>query len=106
MIKERNLKEVKTIKLKKSILLRISILAFIIYFIVVMVNQQININKKKQELDTLNEQIKTQELVNDEMRHILDSSDSANQQYIEKKARENLNLVDPGERVFVNIAGG
>ena len=106
MIKEENLKEVKTIKLKKSILLRISILAFIIYFIVVMVNQQININKKRQELDELNEQIKTQELVNDEMRHILDSSDSANQQYIEKKARENLNLVDPGERVFVNIAGG
>ncbi len=106
MLKEKKLKEVKTTKLKKSILLRIAILAFIIYFIVVMVNQQININKKKQELDTLNEQIKTQELVNNEMRHILDSSDSANQQYIEKKARENLNLVDPSERVFVNIAGG
>ena len=105
MAVQKKLREVKTSKFKKSVLLRIAILAFIIYFIVVMINQQININKKRQELSSLNAQINAQQIANDELQHILDSSDEANQIYIEKKARENLGLVDPDERVFVNIAG-
>lgn len=99
------LREVKINKAKKSILIRISILAFIIYVVVIMVNQQVNINRKNQELENLNKQISSQDLANSELKYILDSSDSVNQQYIEKKARKNLSLADPSERIFVNVAG-
>lgn len=99
------IREIKTTKIKKSILLRVSLLAFIIYVVVVMVNQQVNINRKSQELEDLNQQISSQDLANSELQYILDSSDNVNQQYVEKKARKNLGLADPSEHVFVNIAG-
>ena len=100
-----NLREVKLSRSPKGIVIRLAVLAFIIYFIVTLVNQQIQLNNKKEEIAYLNSQQCIWSLKNEEMKKVLNSSDDENKIYIEKIAREKLGLVNPGECVFVNIAG-
>ncbi|WP_416201024.1 MAG: Septum formation initiator [Thermocaproicibacter melissae] len=96
------MKLIKGQKPRKSILLRVAIVAFAIYAIMLLVQQQAEINAKKQELASVEQQIKIQEIKNDDLRNALGSGQS---DYIEKAARESLGYSKPGERVFVNIAG-
>ena len=42
---------------------------------------------------------------NEEMSKVVNSTDKESQEYIEKIARENLDFAKEGERVFVNISG-
>ena len=91
------MQEVKTKKAKKSFFLRLAVFVFICYVAVMLVN-------KRKALDDLNQAIKVQELQNDQLRDVLNSKDG-NQEYIERIARGDLDLANPGERVFINIAG-
>ena len=88
------MQEVKTKKAKKSFFLRLAVFVFICYVAVMLVNQQMQISEKRKALDDLNQAIKVQELQNDQLR-----------EYIERIARGDLDLANPGERVFINIAG-
>ena len=98
------MQEVKTKKAKKSFVLRLAVFVFICYVAVMLVNQQMQISEKRKALDDLNQAIKIQELQNDQLRDVLNSKDG-NQEYIERIARGDLDLANPGERVFINIAG-
>ena len=98
------MQEVKTTKAKKSFFLRLAVFVFICYVAVMLVNQQMQISEKRKALDDLNQAIKVQELQNDQLRDVLNSKDG-NQEYIERIARGDLDLANPGERVFINIAG-
>lgn len=89
----------------KSILLRLAVLAFVAYIVVVLVDQQVQISAKKEELEQLNEQIRIQEIENEDKRSIVESDDAENEEYIARVAREDLDFARPGERVFINIAG-
>ena len=95
------MQEVKTKKAKKSFFLRLAVFVFICYVAVMLVNQQMQISEKRKALDDLNQ---VQELQNDQLRDVLNSKDG-NQEYIERIARGDLDLANPGERVFINIAG-
>ena len=92
------MQEVKTKKAKKSFFLRLAVFVFICYVAVMLVNQQMQISEKRKALDDLNQAIKVPKLV------VLNSKDG-NQEYIERIARGDLDLANPGERVFINIAG-
>ena len=98
------MQEVKTKKAKKSFFLRLAVFVFICYVAVMLVNQQMQISAKREELDKVNQQIQVQELENEQLRDVLNSEDG-NQEYIERIARGDLDLAHPGERVFINIAG-
>ena len=98
------MREVKTSKTKKSFFLRLAVFVFICYIVVTLVNQQMQISAKREELDKVNQQIQVQELENEQLRDVLNSEDG-NQEYIERIARGDLDLAHPGERVFINIAG-
>ena len=98
------MQEVKTKKAKKSFFLRLAVFVFICYVAVMLVNQQMQISEKQKALDDLNQAIKIQELQNNQLRDVLNSKDG-NQEYIERIARGDLDLANPGERVFINIAG-
>jgi cell division protein FtsB len=100
-----NMKVIKKKKQNRSILLRTAVFAFALYFIVALVNQQIQISQKRQELASIKQQIVVQEIKNDDIKHALSSGTAQNSDYIERVARENLHFAKPGERVFVNIAG-
>ncbi len=98
----------KVIKIKKQkggLLLRIAVFAFAVYTVVALVNQQVQISEKRQELASVKQQIQIQEIKNEDIKHALSTGANESSDYIERVAREGLNLAKPGERVFVNIAG-
>ena len=104
---QKNVKEVKLPKVKKKryILLYIAIFGFALYAVITLVNQFIEISDKKQQLDDLQDQIVVQEIKNEQINEVKNYSDKELAQYIEQIAREDLDYIKNGERVFVNIAG-
>ena len=96
------MRELKKKKISKSLLLRLSLLVFVLYMVVTLLGQQAQIREKRRELDALDQQIVLQKLSNEETMAALESDDTA---YIERIAREEFDYAKPGERVFINIAG-
>ena len=92
-------------KPKKSILLRIAVFAFAVYALAALVQEQATLSAKKQELASVKQQIRIQEIKNEDLKNAVDSGKDGQSAYIEKAAREGLDYSKPGERVFVNIAG-
>ena len=50
-------------------------------------------------------ELKEQQVVNDELRYDLNEENADNSDYAEKVARRELDYVKPGERVFYNVGG-
>lgn len=88
---------------KKNIILASALGVFVIYAVVTLINQQIQITQKTNELDELEDKIVIQEVKNDEISEIYNSGE--NEEYIEKIARDELGFAYKGERIFINIAG-
>ena len=106
--KARNIvEEVKLPKVKKKsyILLYVAVFAFAVYAVITLVNQYIEISDKKQQLAELNDQISVQEIKNEDIEKVKNYTGEELDEYIEKIAREELEYIGQGERVFVNISG-
>ena len=58
---------------KRSIILRIALLAFAVYIVASIVNQQIQIGQKKQELSMVSQQLNAQNLKNEELKTALET---------------------------------
>ena len=101
----RIMKVIKRKKQRGSLLLKLAMFAFAAYIVFALVNQQVQINEKSQELADLQEQVETQKIKNEDMKHALNADEEETKEYIERVAREDLDYAKPGERVFVNIAG-
>ena len=101
----RIMKVIKRKKQRGSLLLKLAIFAFAAYIVFALVNQQVQINEKSQELADLQEQVETQKIKNEDMKHALNADEEETKEYFERVAREDLDYAKPGERVFVNIAG-
>lgn len=99
------MQEVKTKKYKGSLLLKIAIFCFAVFLVAMLISQQVSINQKKTELDELEQALREQEVVNDELRYELEGEDTDSDEYAEKVARRELDFVKPGERVFYNVGG-
>ena len=101
------IQEVKAPKFKKKryILLYVTIFGFVLYSVITLVNQSIEISQKKQQLNDLQEQIVVQEIKNDDINEVKNYSDEQLDRYIERIARDDLDYIKDGERVFVNISG-
>ena len=92
--------------IKKSDIVFFAVILFASVWIVgFLVNQQIQIKEKKLELSQMEGQIYIQEIKNEDIYNVLDSSDSENKAYIEQSARENLDYAYKDERIFINISG-
>lgn len=101
-IEEVNLPKVKK---KSFILLYVAIFAFAVYAVITLVNQYIEISDKKQQLAELKNQISVQEIKNEDIEKVKNYTGEELDEYIEKIAREELEYIGQGERVFVNISG-
>lgn len=97
-------KRAKRKKRTRSILLRVAIAAFCLYMVVAVVNQQRQIRAQQETLAQLNEQIEVQEIRNEDVRREMEDSGQSGE-YIERVARESLNLAKADERIFVCPAG-
>ncbi|MEF2920302.1 MAG: septum formation initiator family protein [Acutalibacteraceae bacterium] len=92
--------------IKKSDIVFFAVVLFASVWIVgFLINQQIQIKEKKLELSQMEGQIYIQEIKNEDIYDVLDSSDSENKAYIEQSARENLDYAYKDERIFINISG-
>lgn len=102
-----NIKEVKVVKSKKKrfILLYIAIFGFAVYSTITLVNQYMQIDQKKQELQNLEDKIVVQEIKNDDITNVYNYTDEEFKEYIEKIARDDRDYIKKGERIFINVSG-
>ncbi len=77
---------------------------FVLYFICVMIGQQIDISKKNKEIDALEEKIAAAQQQTEKLEKELENLNDP--EYLEEMAREKLGLVRPNERVFVDVNRG
>lgn len=87
------------------IVIAIAAVAFLIYSMVSIIGIQSQIRERKAELDDLKDQITVQEIKNEEMQKLYDSTGSDFSALAEQIARDDLDYIKEGERVFVNVAG-
>lgn len=95
----------KPIKNLRYVVLCVVILFFAVYSVVTLVDLYSQIGEKKKELEEINDEIKIQEIKNKEMDDLYNSTDEEFSGYMERIAREELDYIKEGERVFVNISG-
>lgn len=89
----------------RYIVLCVVVLVFAVYSVATLIDLYSQIGEKKSELDALNDEIAIQEIKNEEMNDLYNSSDEEFSKYVEEIAREDLDYIKDGERVFVNISG-
>ena len=88
-----------------SVALTIVLVVFAFYAVFTLVNQQVEISEKREQLSALNDDIVIQEVKNDDLKQVYELEDAENDAYIERVAREEFDYSKQGERVFINIAG-
>ena len=76
-----------------------------VYASYTIISQSVELNSRREELDSLNHQIEIVEIKNDYLETVKNYKDDDLSDYIENIAREDLDYVKNGERVFVNISG-
>ena len=78
---------------------------FLVYSLVSLIGIRSQLRERRQELSDIQDQITVQEIKNDEMNKTANLSEDERSDYIEQIARDDLDYVKEGERVFVNVAG-
>ncbi|MDP4095042.1 MAG: septum formation initiator family protein [Bacillota bacterium] len=87
-------------KRKKSKLGFFIVVALIIYFAYTIISQQKLLNNKKAALNAANDKYKQEQKINKDLN---DEKGKVNSdEYYEKVAREQLGMVKPGEKIFVD----
>jgi len=100
---KRSLTLLATKKGSASLYVKLGVLVAVLFAVATVFNQVLEIGEKEKQLKTVEEQIRIQELKNEEMEWIVQNSDSkAN---YERIARSEFGLVKPDERVFVFVSG-
>lgn len=89
-------------KKRRSLLTRIAVVGLASYAIIVLVGQQLEITKKKNELAEIEQKIQAQLDVNKDLERILSMGD--NKEYIESIARDKLGYAYADERFYVDVA--
>lgn len=90
---------------KKMIFLYIALAAFIIYVSFTIINQSVQISDKKDELEKINNELEIVEIKSDNLKQIKNYKGKKLRDYMENIAREDLDYIKNGERVFVNVSG-
>ena len=95
--------------LSRPVIVVISLVAvaFLIYSMVSIIGIRSQIRERQAELDELKEQITVQEIKNEDIQKLYNSTgtDSDFSALAEQIARDDLDYIKEGERVFVNVAG-
>ena len=88
----------KVVKKKKNIILRVALVAFSVYVIVSILQLQLQLNQKQEQLDNIQTQLSQTREIN----NILQDKYGNRDEYLEQQARKQ-GLVKPGETVLVEI---
>lgn len=85
----------------KKLLKKIAIIAFFIYFVVTVYNQQKDLNNYKSNIATVKEEIDEETEYKESLISLKENVNSLD--YIEKIAREKLNMYKPDEKVYIDV---
>lgn len=89
----------KNLNIKKLMIVAVAVI-IAVYFVYVLIWQQIAITQKNREIDALKGQVET---ATEESERLSQEIENLNDpEYLERIAREKLGLVRPNERVFVD----
>ena len=86
-------------------LLSLAAVALLIYAMISIMGIQSQIRERKAQLEELQEQITVQEIKNEEIQKLYESTGSDFSALAEQIARDDLDYIKEGERVFVNVSG-
>lgn len=102
-----DIKEIKPKKVRKKryILLYIAIIGFVFYAVITIINQSVQISKKRIELQNLQQQINVVEIQTQYLEKVQNYTGEELEAYIEKIAKEDMGYIGEGERIFINVAG-
>ena len=92
------MKSKKAAKRRKSMILRVAVVAFTVYVVVSMVQLTLQLNSAQEKLDKLNAQTAAQEEINAVLQDQIDNSEA----YKEQQARKQ-GMARPGETILVEI---
>ena len=84
---------------KKSILKKLIILGFVVFFVGSYVRQIITMNRIQQEIDTKQSQLEEIQEKNERLQEEVEKINNDSAEYLEKLARERLGMIKPGEKV-------
>ena len=90
---------------KRRFLLRISVVCLGVYILAALIDQQMQISQKREQLAQVQQEIQIQEIRNDEISSTQSSSGGMSDEYAEKIARQELGMADENERVFIIVTG-
>lgn len=90
-------------KRKRSIILKLLILAFCGYMVVSLSNLWSTLDKSQKELEELKITYSNEQKSIEELKELL--KDESNKQIIEKAARERLGYIYSDEQIFIDISG-
>ena len=80
----------------------VTVSLIVAFLLVKGIVQQPEITKNKEEIQNLNTKIEEQQATNDEIKDMMGKVDT--DEYIEKVAREKLDLVKENEIIFIDVA--
>lgn len=90
-------------KKRKSVLLRVLLLAFSVYILVSLIRFQLQLTESRQQLAEKTAELEAKNLEISELEQLLDSGTEA--QLVERAARERLGYVYPDEQVHIDLSG-
>ena len=85
---------------KKSIFLRIALLAFSVYVIIMLVQLQRELGQRQQDLNTLEQTLKNQQALNEDLKNKTENYET----YLDQQARDQ-GYSRPGESIYKEIPG-
>lgn len=89
-------------KRKMPVVIKIAMLAFLLYAAITIVRLQSQIAQKQAELDSLNQQVEEYQEANELLRQ--EMQNGITEEDISELARTELSYAEPGERVFVDTS--
>lgn len=90
-------------KRRKSVILRLLLLAFSVYILVSLIHYQVQLTNHRSDLAEKQSTLEAKSLEVSELERLLESGTES--QLIERAARERLGYVYPDEQVYVDLSG-
>ncbi len=90
-------------KRRKSVILRLLLLAFSVYILISLINYQVQLTNHRRDLAEKQSTLEAKNLEVSELERLLESGTES--QLIERAARERLGYVYPDEQVYVDLSG-
>lgn len=93
----------KAEKKKKNVILSVIIALVVVYVVFLMVDMQVSLAAKKEELQLLEQEYEIRRMENKDLKRQI--ANGVDEEEVERVAREQLEYVAPEEKVFIDISG-